>query len=65
MNQWGATQADLARVMAGDSLLADPTYSGTMAVIVNLSSGEASRPPSDVVPGGCRGVTPVSANAFQ
>jgi hypothetical protein len=35
MNQWGATQSDLARVMAGDSLLADFTYSGTMAVIVN------------------------------
>jgi len=35
MNQWGASRSDLARVMAGDSLLADPTYSGTMAVIVN------------------------------
>jgi hypothetical protein len=35
MNQWGATRSDLARVMAGDSLLADPTYSGTMAVIVD------------------------------
>jgi hypothetical protein len=35
MNQWGATSSDLARVMAGDSLLADPTYSGTMAVTVN------------------------------
>ncbi len=35
MNHWGATQSDLARVMAGDSLLADFTYSGTMAVIVN------------------------------
>ena len=35
MNQWGATRSDLARVMAGDSLLADWTYSGTMAVIVN------------------------------
>jgi hypothetical protein len=35
MNQWGATQSDLARVMAGDNLLANPTYSGTMAVIVN------------------------------
>jgi hypothetical protein len=37
MNQWGATPSDLARVMAGDSLLADPTYSGTMAVIVNAT----------------------------
>ena len=35
MNQWGATPSDLARVMAGDSLLADPTYSGTMAITVN------------------------------
>jgi hypothetical protein len=35
MNQWGAAPSDLAREMAGDSLLADPTYSGTMAVIVN------------------------------
>jgi hypothetical protein len=35
MNQWGATPSDLARVMAGDSLLADQTYSGTTAVIVN------------------------------
>jgi hypothetical protein len=34
MNQWGATQADLARVMAGDGLLPDHTYSGTTAVIV-------------------------------
>jgi hypothetical protein len=35
MNQWGATPSDVARVMAGDSLLSDHTYSGTMAVIVN------------------------------
>jgi hypothetical protein len=36
MNRWGdATPADLARVMAGDSVLPDPTYSGTMAVTVN------------------------------
>jgi hypothetical protein len=35
MNQWGATRSDLARVMAGDSLLPDQTYSGTTAVIVN------------------------------
>ena len=40
MNQWGATQSDLARVMAGDSLLADPTYSGTMAIIVNARPEE-------------------------
>jgi hypothetical protein len=37
MNQWGATPSDLARVMAGDSLLADPTYSGTMAITVNAT----------------------------
>ena len=35
MNQWGATSSDVARVMAGDGLLADRTYSGTTAVIVN------------------------------
>lgn len=35
MNRWGATPSDLARHMAGDGLLADPTYSGTMAVVVN------------------------------
>jgi hypothetical protein len=39
MNQWGAAPSDLARVMAGDSLLADPTYSGTMAVIVDAPPG--------------------------
>ena len=35
MGRWGTTPSDLARVMAGDGLLVDPTYSGTMAVIVN------------------------------
>ena len=35
MARWGTTRSDLTRVMAGDSLIADPTYSGTMAVIVN------------------------------
>ena len=35
MSRWGATPSDLARVMAGDGLLANPTYAGTMAVIVN------------------------------
>jgi len=35
MNQWGAIPSDMDRVMAGDSLLADPTYSGTTAVTVN------------------------------
>jgi hypothetical protein len=35
MNRWGTTPSDLARVMAGDGLLPDWTYSGTTAVIVN------------------------------
>ena len=35
MNQWGATSSDLARVMAGDSLLPGWTYSGTTAVIID------------------------------
>ena len=34
MSCWGATASDLTRVMAGDVLLVDPTYSGTMAVTV-------------------------------
>ena len=37
MNRWGATPSDLTRVMAGDSLLVNPTYSGMMAVIVNAA----------------------------
>ena len=37
MNRWGATPADLARVMAGDSLLPDPMYSGTTAITVNAA----------------------------
>jgi hypothetical protein len=35
MSRWGTAPSDLARVMAGDRLLVNPTYSGTMAVIVN------------------------------
>ena len=35
MARWGTTPSDLTRIMAGDSLIVDPTYSGTMAVIVN------------------------------
>ena len=35
MNQWGAAPSDLTRVMAGDSLLAKQTYSGTTAIVVN------------------------------
>ncbi len=37
MNRWGATPADLARLMAGDALLPGPTYSGTTAVTVNAA----------------------------
>ena len=35
MNRWGATPSDLRRVMAGDALLEDFMYSGTMAVTVD------------------------------
>jgi hypothetical protein len=35
MSRWGATPSDLTRVMAGDPLLVNPTYSGTMAATVN------------------------------
>ena len=35
MSRWGATSSDLARVMAGDGLIVDPTFSYTMAVVVN------------------------------
>src|SRR5512132_1557106 len=35
MSRWGATPDDLSRNMAGDSLLPDPKYSGTMAVSVD------------------------------
>lgn len=35
MSRWGTTPSDRARVMAGDILLVNPTYSGTMTVIVN------------------------------
>jgi hypothetical protein len=37
MARWGATPSDLARVMAGDALVVDPTYSGTMAVTVEAA----------------------------
>jgi len=35
MSRWGTPPSDVRRIMAGDGLLADPTYSGTMTVIVN------------------------------
>ena len=38
MNQWGAMPSDLSRVMAGDSLIIDWTYSGTTAVTVNAAT---------------------------
>ena len=37
MSHWGATPSDLTRVMAGDALLVNPMYSGTMAVIVDAA----------------------------
>ena len=37
MSRWGATASDLARVMAGDGLLVDPTYSGTTVVVVDAA----------------------------
>ena len=37
MSRWGTTSSDLTRVMAGDALLVNPTYSGTTAVIVNAA----------------------------
>ena len=43
MSRWGATRSDLSRVMGGDSLLADPTYSYTIAVSINA-------PPQDIWP---------------
>ena len=43
MSRWGSTPSDLTRVMIGDSLLVDPTYSGTTAVTVNA-------PPEDIWP---------------
>lgn len=35
MARWGATASDLSRIMAGDGLIVDPMYSGTMAVVVD------------------------------
>ena len=43
MSRWEATPADRVRVMVGDSLLVDPTYSGTMAVSIDA-------PPEDIWP---------------
>ena len=43
MARWGTIPSDLTRVMGGDSLIVDPTYSGTMALIVNA-------PPEDIWP---------------
>ena len=37
MSRWGTTPSDLSRVMAGDGLLVDPMYSGTMAVMVDAA----------------------------
>jgi hypothetical protein len=35
MSRWGSTPSDLRRVMAGDALLGNATYSGTLSVSVN------------------------------
>jgi len=43
MNRWGAAPSDLTRVMAGDGLLVNPTYSGTLALTVDA-------PPEDIWP---------------
>ena len=54
MSRWGATPSDRARVMAGDRLLVNPTYSGTMAVTVNAM-------PEDFGLGLCRSAISVAA----
>ena len=33
--RWGATSADLSRVMPGDAAIGEPTYSATLAVTIN------------------------------
>jgi hypothetical protein len=38
IRHWGATPSDRSRVMAGDSLIVNPTYSGTMAVTVDAAA---------------------------
>lgn len=43
MGRWGASRSDVARVMAGDPLLPNYTYSGTLAVTID-------RPPERVWP---------------
>lgn len=35
MSRWGTTSSDLTRTMAGDGLIADPTFTYTMAATVN------------------------------
>jgi hypothetical protein len=43
MSRWGTAPSDLVRVMAGDGLLVNPTFSYTMTVTVNA-------PPEDIWP---------------
>ena len=43
MSRWGTTPDDLSRMMAGDRLLVDSTYSGTMAINIDA-------PPDDIWP---------------
>jgi hypothetical protein len=43
MNRWGAAPSDVTRAMAGDDLLENWTYSGTLGVTINA-------PPEDIWP---------------
>ena len=43
MSRWGTTPSDLAPVMAGDGLVANPTFSYTMSVIVDAPPEELQR----------------------
>jgi hypothetical protein len=43
MSRWGTTSSELSQVMSGDSLVVEPTYSGTMAVSIDA-------PPEDIWP---------------
>src|SRR5687768_4306254 len=45
--RWGRSPYDLARVMAGDNVMADPTHSATHAVTVDA-------PPESIGHGSCR-----------
>lgn len=42
MSRWGAAPSDLTRRMAGDELLANPTYSGTARILTRTSPDPGS-----------------------